>query len=214
MASPCSARVWLLCTFSHSPGLSYLCECVYDEAEWMGREKCKWESCVLCWRVALLSAAWLYTHKFSNPCVLPISLDVAAFVVISCIYLLCPPSRTIIHSVFSLLMRSCGGELEKLSSQYSSNVYGFSEHVENIINFISLRISYQKFLLPILLPPFFPFLLLSRTKNILSIPWNKRKTFPFSDNFVKWNFRKVISVWMSTKRGVEYSPKLNNRTNT
>jgi hypothetical protein len=85
MASPCSSRVWLLCTFSHSPGLSYLCECVYDEAEWMGREKCKWESCVLCWRVALLSAAWLYTHKFSNPCVLPISLDVVAFVVISCI---------------------------------------------------------------------------------------------------------------------------------
>lgn len=45
----------------------------------------------------------------------------------------------------SLAHRTCIGELEKLSSRYSSNMYGFTltEHVENIINFISLRFSFH-----------------------------------------------------------------------
>lgn len=61
-----------------------------------------------------------------------------------------------------------------------------TEHVENIINFISLRFSYH--LLPTLL---LPFSLLSRTKTSFRSTENERKLFHFL-TFLEIKFCKVI----------------------
>jgi hypothetical protein len=128
MASPCSARLAFM-YFLSLPGFSYLCECVYmmtERNEWVERNV-NGKTVYYMRRVDLLSAAWFYILINFPTLVLPISLDVAVFVVIFCIPFM---STLTYHHPFYVFSshahRSCVGELEKLSSRYSSNVYGFS----------------------------------------------------------------------------------------
>lgn len=109
MALSC-ARFGALCIYfllSLPPSVCYLCECMMTE--WMGREKCKWESRVHCAeRVVSLPSPFAVRRKtlyveinFPTPC--------SVLIQYSCCWCyfvpLCPPSRTI-HSVFS---RRCVG---------------------------------------------------------------------------------------------------------
>jgi hypothetical protein len=142
----------------------------------MGREKCKWESCVLCAEGGFcLSAAWLYVFINFPTLVLCRFRLTLLLLLLFLVYLLCPPSRsdgTILCFLFSCAPQLCWC-LGKLSSRYSSNVYGFlTEHVENIINFISLRFSYH-FAAHFSSPAF---------------PLIRTKTSPFDSQKMKENF--------------------------
>lgn len=117
MASPFSVRLAFM-YFLSLPGFSYLCECVYDDgAEWMGREKCKWESCVLCaeggfalLNIFCLSAAWLYVFINFPTLVLCRFCLTLLLLLLFLVYLLCPPSRTdgtILCFLFSCAPQLC-----------------------------------------------------------------------------------------------------------
>lgn len=102
----------------------YLCECVYmTMTEWMGREKCKWESCVLCAEGGFYFFTVrriLYVHiNFPTPC---------SALLLMLLLLFRTFMSTLTYHPFCFLFscaRCCVGELEKLSSRYFSNVYGF-----------------------------------------------------------------------------------------
>ena len=106
----------------------------------MGREKCKWESCVLCAEGGFYFFTVrriLYVHiNFPTPC----SADSVLLLLLLLFYTF---MSTLTYHPFCFLFscaHACVGELEKLSSRYFSNVCRFlplTEHVENIINFIS-----------------------------------------------------------------------------
>lgn len=116
--------------------------------EWVERseEKCKWESFVY-------SGGWfslpfrcpphvVCTHKFSNPLFCADSALLLLLILFR--YLLCPPSRTIhsVFSVFGVLVTLLALWNRKLSTLDTLQLcMGFelpsTEHVENIINFIS-----------------------------------------------------------------------------
>jgi hypothetical protein len=144
----------------------------------------------MCWGWFLLSAAWLYVHiNFPTPCVLPISLDVVAVVVTFYVH----PH---VHSVFSLLMRTALVlvSLKNFPLDIPQMCMGFTltEHVENIINFISLRFSSHivSHFKPTLFSPFLPS---SRTKTSpFDLPKMNWEKFSIFWHFWKWNFVKLF----------------------
>ena len=141
----------------------------------------------------------LYTHKFSNPLC---SADVVAFVVIiSCTFYVHP------HVPSSILyFLSCAPLCWWVGKTFLSIllkcvwVFTLTEHVENIINFISLRLVTHTLHLPNFC------LSLTKISPFFDPPKKREtKTFSFSDVFQKWNFvfwKLILLGWMIFVLGV------------